>query len=421
MIFYLIIPILYNNFSNYFISIYIGSYEILFPRINNILYLLLYISYIYIFISIIIEYPGTIGWTLYPPLSTSLMNILFIIIDFIINSLLIIGISSFINSINFIGTINIMKLSGLLYFYISIFNWSINIISNLLIIILPILNSSIILLYLDLHNNTIYFDNRFGGDPILYQHYFWFFGHPEVYILIIPIFGLYNNIIINYIFNKLLFSIQSIIISILNISILGLIVWGHHIYTLGLDIDTRSYFTIITIIISLPTGNKLFNYLSIYLYIYFIILLYNIFIFILLFIIIFIIGGSTGILLGNSYMDISLHDTYYIISHFHFILSIGIIIIIYLSFIYYLYILFNNFYIFILYYIYFIIIKYYIILLYIIIYFIFIPMYYLGFNIQPRRISDYSDYYNLFNYISSINNTIFIYIFILLILILLEI
>ena len=178
----------------------------------------------------------------------------------------------------------------------------------------------------DLHSNTLLFDSIFGGDPIFYQHLFWFFGHPEVYILIIPAFGIIS-IIISGILQKIIFGNQSMIFAMSCISLLGSVVWGHHMYSVGLETDTRAYFSGVTILISLPTGTKIFNWLSTYLGNPPLLQLKtNSPFFGLLFLLMFTIGGSTGIILGNAAVDLGLHDTYYVVAHFHFVLSLGTVI-----------------------------------------------------------------------------------------------
>ena len=175
----------------------------------------------------------------------------------------------------------------------------------------------------DLHSNTLFFDSIFGGDPILYQHLFWFFGHPEVYILIIPAFGIIS-IIISGILQKIIFGNQSMIFAMSCISLLGSVVWGHHMYTVGLETDTRAYFTGVTILISLPTGTKIFSWLSTYLgNPPLLVLRTSSTFFAVLFLLMFTIGGSTGIILGNAAVDLGLHDSYYVVAHFHYVLSIG--------------------------------------------------------------------------------------------------
>ena len=239
-------------------------------------------------------------------------------------------------------TINNMRLLGLIINCMPLFTWSILITALLLLMTLPILTGALGMLLLDIHFNTLYFDSNFGGDPVLYQHFFWFFGHPEVYILIIPAFGIIS-IVISNISEKILFGIQSMILAMSCISILGSIVWEHHIYTLGLEVDTRAYFTAVTMMISLPTGTKVFNWLSTLLGTLYIIIISSYMIFIMIFLIMFTLGGSTGVILGNAVVDVSLHDTYYIIAHFHFVLSLGAIIALFLGILFYQDILFASY------------------------------------------------------------------------------
>merc|ERR1711881_267183 len=204
-----------------------------------------------------------------------------------------------------------------------VYAWSIYITAFLLLLTLPILTGALIMLLADLHSNTLFFDPVFGGDPVLYQHLFWFFGHPEVYILIIPGFGVIN-IVISGIAQKVIFGNQSMILAMSCISVLGSLVWGHHMYTVGLESDTRAYFTAVTMLISLPTGTKIFNWLCTYLGNPLILEIRSCSaLFGLIFLLKFTIGGSTGVILGNAAVDIALHDTYYVVAHFHFVLSLG--------------------------------------------------------------------------------------------------
>merc|ERR1711877_74289 len=199
-----------------------------------------------------------------------------------------------------------------------LFPWALLITAAMLLLTLPVLSGGLLMVLSDLQSNTLFFDPVFGGDPVLYQHLFWFFGHPEVYILIIPAFGIISIII---------FGNQSMIFAMSCISLLGSVVWGHHMYTVGLETDTRAYFTGVTILISLPTGTKIFNWLSTYLGNPPLLQLrVSSALFALLFLLMFTVGGSTGVILGNAAVDLALHDTYYVVAHFHFVLSLGAVI-----------------------------------------------------------------------------------------------
>ena len=404
MIFFLVMPGLFGGFGNYFVPIFIGSPEVVYPRVNNLSILIIPISYIMIFFSIIIEFGSGRGWTLYPPLSTSLMSLSPSSTGYILYGLLMSGISSCLTSINFFTTIINMRSYNMTLNTMPLLSWAIFITGVMLILTLPILSGGLIMLLADLHYNTVFFDPIFGGDPILYQHLFWFFGHPEVYILIIPGFGIIS-IIISGIGQKIIFGNQSMILAMSCISILGSLVWGHHMYTVGLESDTRAYFTAVTILISLPTGTKIFNWLSTYLGNPPLLQLKTSSAFFgLLFLLMFTIGGSTGIILGNAAVDLGLHDTYYVVAHFHFVLSLGAVIAIFSG------IIFNGE-------------KilgsknllpsssstlslYHLILTLFGILLTFSPMHFLGFNVFPRRIPDFPDYFHSWNFLSSIGSGI---------------
>ena len=399
MIFFLVMPGLFGGFGNYFVPIFQGSPEVVYPRVNNFSIFILLFSYLILILSIIIEFGGGTGWTLYPPLSTSFISLSPSSILFLVFSLLISGLSSCLTSINFLITFLNLRTYSLTLNTITLFSWSLFITSCMLLLTLPILSGALLLILSDLHSNTLFFDPIFGGDPIFYQHLFWFFGHPEVYILIIPGFGLIS-IIISGILQKIIFGTQSMIFAMSSISLLGSLVWGHHMYIIGLESDTRAYFTTVTIFISLPTGTKIFNWLSTFLsFLYF---FNSISILVILFILMFTLGGATGIILGNSIIDLALHDTYYIIAHFHFVLSLGAIISLLCSF------SFNHDTIFIsknllispssLLYI------YHLFLISIGILLSFSPMHFLGFNLIPRRIPDYPDSFHSWNFLSSIGS-----------------
>ena len=298
-----------------------------------------------------------------------------------------------------------------------LFPWALLITGGMLLLTLPILSGALILVLADLHSNTLFFDTIFGGDPIFYQHLFWFFAHPEVYILIIPAFGIIS-IIISSISQKIIFGNQSMIFAMSSISLLGSLVWGHHMYTIGLESDTRIYFTAVTILISLPTGTKIFNWLTTYLYIISLSfmpgltnvtggsccsmhLLSSYFSYIFLFM--FTIGGSTGIILGNAAVDHGLHDTYYVVAHFHFVLSLGAVIAIFSGIIFFVSFFSLSFTDAISSYFFFIS---YLSLTFIGILLSFSPMHFLGFNLMPRRIPDFPDSFHSWNFLSSIGSGI---------------
>merc|ERR1712110_68319 len=242
MIFFLVMPGLFGGFGNYFVPIFQGSPEVVYPRANNFSILILFLSDLFLILSLISDFGGGTGWTLYPPLSTPFMSLSPSSTGNLLIGLLISGISSCLTSINFFVTILNLRSYCLTLKTMPLFSWALLITAAMLLLVLPILSGGLAMLLADLHSNTLFFDPVFGGDPVLYQHLFWFFGHPEVYILIIPAFGVIS-IIISGIAQKIIFGIQSMIFAMSCISLLGSIVWGHHMYTIGLETDTRAYFT----------------------------------------------------------------------------------------------------------------------------------------------------------------------------------
>merc|ERR1712054_56599 len=264
MIFFLVMPGLFGGFGNYFAPIFQGSPEVVYPRVNNFSVLILFLSYLLVILSLISEFGGGVGWTLYPPLSTSFMSLSPSSEAYLIFGLLMSGISSSLTSLNFWVTILNLRSYSLTLKTQPLFPWALLMTAAMLLLVLPVLSGALLMVLADLHSNTLFFDPVFGGDPVLYQHLFWFFGHPEVYILIIPAFGVIR-IVISGVSQKIIFGNQSMIYAMSCISLLGSVVWGHHMYTVGLETDTRAYFTGVTILISLPTGTKIFNWLSTYL------------------------------------------------------------------------------------------------------------------------------------------------------------
>lgn len=320
MVFFFIMPILIGGFGNYVIPILIGAKDMAFPRINAISFWLLPGSLILIIISSLSnEGPGT-GWTLYPTLST--IGHSGNSVDYAILSLHLAGLSSALGAINFITTIHNLKIFN--YYDLPLYVWSLFFTSILLILSLPPLAVGITLILLDRNFNTNYYDSIYGGDVMLYEHLFWLFAHPEVYILIFPAFGLISESIMR-IYKKEIFGRIGMIYALGGITILGLIVWSHHLYTTGLDVSTRAYFNAATSIIGIPTGVKIISWLA---------TIhggsktkeYTLQLYIIGFLILFTIGGLTGIMISNASVDLLLHDTYYIVGHFHYVLSLGAVI-----------------------------------------------------------------------------------------------
>lgn len=328
MIFFFVMPMTVGGFGNWIIPLHCNLPDMALPRLNNLRFWLLFPATTFILLSFFQNVlPGT-GWTLYPPLST--FGLPEKSTDFLIFSLHVAGVSSLVSSIKFIVTFFSANQS---FISLSLFRWSIFCTTWLLLLSLPVLAGGLTMLITDRNFNTSFFDPTGGGDAILFQHIFWFFGHPEVYILIIPGFGIISTILIYYSSRNSLIGHFSMILAILCIGVLGFFVWAHHMYTAGLDIDTRAYFTLATMVIAVPTGIKIFNWLiklwSIKFNIYNVSILW-----VLGFVFLFTVGGLTGIVLRNACLDLTLHDTYYVVAHFHYVLRMGAVYTVYAGFIF---------------------------------------------------------------------------------------